>query len=91
MKTVCPRFLILLALCAVLHPVCAPAATFKLGITPAGNKVVITWPTNAANYVLQSTTNLAAPAWVTITNAPLVTSYTVTNPLPAQYFRLAYP
>ena len=93
MKAVCPRFLILLALCAVMHPVWALAATFKLGITPSGNKVVITWPTNAANYVLQSTTNLTKVNWLTVTNpAPVIVStnnsLTYTNNSVMRFFRL---
>src|SRR5580704_6961656 len=93
MKAVCRRFLILLALCAVMQPVWTPAATFKLGITPAGNKVVITWPTNAANYVLQSTTNLTKVNWLTVTNpAPVIVStnnsLTYTNNSVMRFFRL---
>ena len=64
-----------LALFAILHPVWAPAATFKLGIARAGNKVVITWPTNALNYVLQSTTNLTKGSWLAVTNpSPVIVS-----------------
>ncbi len=68
-------------------------ATFKLGITPSGNKVVITWPTNAANYVLQSTTNLTKANWLTVTNpVPVIVStnnsLTYTNNSVMRFFRL---
>jgi len=82
-----------LALFAFLNPVWAPAATFKLGIVPAGNKVVITWPTNALNYVLQSTTNLTKANWLTVTNpTPVIistnNSLTYTNNSLTRFFRL---
>lgn len=59
-----------------------------LSILPNGHQSVLTWPAAYANYVLQSTTNLVSPNWVTIGNAAPVT---VTNLLPVQYFRLASP
>jgi len=70
-----------------LPPLPPPA----LSILLISHQIVLSWPASAANYVLQSTTNLALPNWVTISNAMSVTSITVTNPLPAQYFRLANP
>jgi formylglycine-generating enzyme required for sulfatase activity len=93
MKAVCRRFLMVLALFAILNPVWAPAATFKLGITPSGNKVVITWSTNAANYVLQSTTNLTKTSWLAVTNpVPVIVStnnsLTYTNNSVMRFFRL---
>jgi uncharacterized repeat protein (TIGR03803 family) len=62
-----------------------------LSILLNGYQSVLSWPASATNYVLQSTTNLASPNWVTISNATPVTTITVTNSLPAQYFRLANP
>jgi sulfatase modifying factor 1 len=93
MNSVCRRLLIMLALCAVLQPAGVLAAGFKLSIAPTGNKVVITWSTNAASYVLQSITNLYSTNWLTITNpAPVVAntnnSVTYTNNSSARYFRL---
>jgi uncharacterized repeat protein (TIGR03803 family) len=67
-----------------------PSSPPVLSISSTGNQSVISWPVSAANYVLQSTTNLASPNWVTVTNAVPGTA-TVTNSLPAQYFRLANP
>jgi uncharacterized repeat protein (TIGR03803 family) len=62
-----------------------------LNILLNGQQSVLSWPASAANYVLQSTTNLSSPNWVNISNAMPVTTITVTNSLPAQYFRLANP
>ena len=47
-----------------------------LAILRAGTNVIVTWPTNATGFTLQSTTNLAAPVWVTVTG-----QNTVTNPI----------
>jgi uncharacterized repeat protein (TIGR03803 family) len=68
-------------------PVSAPLLSILLN----GHQSVLSWPSSAGNYVLQSTTNLASPNWVVITNTAPITSITVTNSFPAQYFRLANP
>jgi formylglycine-generating enzyme required for sulfatase activity len=61
----------------------------NLGIAPvAGGQSLFYWPTSPTNYVLQTTTNLASPNWVTATNAVTVNAVTVTNSAPAGYFRL---
>jgi formylglycine-generating enzyme required for sulfatase activity len=93
MKAVCRRFFILLALCAGIHsaPVCAGG--FSLSIAPAGNKVVVSWPVAATNYVLQSTISLAAPNWLTVANpSPVVVNnfntVTYTNDSLTRFFRL---
>jgi uncharacterized repeat protein (TIGR03803 family) len=62
-----------------------------LNILSAGHKSVLSWPAWANNYVLQSATNLASPNWAAVTNAISGTTVTLTNSLPAQYFRLVYP
>ena len=41
----------------------------RLTIIPSGANVILTWPTNAAGFTLQSTTNLVPPA-VGTTNSP---------------------
>lgn len=55
---------------------------------------VLSWPTNAVGFRLESSPSLTAP-FSTVTNAPFVvgTNYTVTLPAdqPAQYFRLSKP
>ena len=40
------------------------------------------------NYILQSTTNLAPPYWVTASDAVPVIAFTVTNTSLAGFFRL---
>jgi hypothetical protein len=69
-----------------------PQLTILLsGVPPSG--IVLTWPTNATGFTLQSTTNLASPVvWSTNSPAPVVIAgqNTVTNPItgPQQFFRL---
>ena len=43
----------------------------SLTITPLGTRVILTWPTNATELTLQSTTNLASPAWTTNSQLPV--------------------
>ena len=62
-----------------------------LNILSEGQQCVLSWPAWANNYVLQSTTNLTSPSWATISNAIPGMAVTVTNSLPAQYFRLVNP
>src|ERR1017187_4362962 len=81
---------IMLALIAAVHP--APAQP-TLWIAPAGRLSVLFWPTNAGNYILQSSTNLASRNWLTFSNAVPVTvnsnfNITVTNSSQAMFFRL---
>src|SRR5439155_17828162 len=61
-------------------------------ITRAGVNVLVSWSTNDAGFVLQSTTNLPSPNWINVTNAVSVvgTRYTVTNANSgfAKYYRL---
>jgi uncharacterized repeat protein (TIGR03803 family) len=66
-----------------------------LMILSYANQSTLSWPGWAANYILQSTTNLASLNWVTLSNVvPTLgnsVTATLTNSLPAQYFRLAKP
>jgi uncharacterized repeat protein (TIGR03803 family) len=72
--------------------------TPQLTITPAGTNLVLSWPTNVVGfdytgYILQSSTNLSAPAWTTNSPVPVVANgqYTVTNAISGtqQFFRLS--
>jgi uncharacterized repeat protein (TIGR03803 family) len=67
-----------------------PPAT---AIARAGTNVVVTWPGSAPGVTLQSTTNLAAPAWATVTPAPSLINglNTVTNALSGtqKFYRLS--
>jgi len=69
------------------------ASPVHLAMTPSGANVVLTWPTNATGFTLQSSTNLGSSAvWITNCPAPVVVSgqFAVTNPIsgPQQFFRL---
>jgi formylglycine-generating enzyme required for sulfatase activity len=85
MRTKLLSLILVLALIASVHPAQAQPT---LGIAPAGNQAVLFWPASAANYILQSTTNLASPNWMTVSNASPVTAFTVSNTSPASFFRL---
>src|SRR5664280_2308249 len=81
---------------ALLAGVPAAEAQPTLGIAPTNNQAILFWPTtaNGTNGVLQSTTNLASPNWVTATDAVPVTygsqtAVSVTNTSSARFFRLA--
>jgi beta-glucanase (GH16 family) len=70
------------------------APTPQLTIIPSGANVVLTWPTNATGFTLQSTTNLGSSAvWSTNSPAPVVVNgqNTVTNPISdtQMFFRLS--
>lgn len=53
----------------------------RLQITANGGVTQLTWPGNAAGYVVESTPSLSAPAWQTVTNAPAILNdnYVLTN------------
>lgn len=59
-----------------------------LTIVPSGNQTVLFWPESAANYVLQSTTNVASSNWIQVNDAIPVIAFAVTNSLPSRFFRL---
>jgi formylglycine-generating enzyme required for sulfatase activity len=87
MKTRLHLLLLVLAWLAGVSPVFAQVT--NLGIAPvAGGQSLLYWPVSPTNYVLQTTTNLASPNWVTASNAVAVNAVTVTNSAPAGYFRL---
>src|ERR1035437_1962300 len=75
-----------------LGSVSAPAPT--LTIFPSGTNVVLTWPTNAAGFTLQSTTNLVSPAvWSNVSPGPVVVNgqNAVTNAISGKqkFYRLS--
>ena len=81
---------IVLALISVVSPALAQPT---LRIAPAGGRSVLFWPTNAGNYMLQNSTNLASQNWSSFSNVVPVTvndnfSVTVTNSSKAMFFRL---
>jgi formylglycine-generating enzyme len=66
----------------------ALAQITNLGIASAGNQSVLFWPTTLPNYILQNTTNLTLPNWVTVSNAVPMNAVAVTNTSPVSFFRL---
>jgi len=86
MKTNLRSLLIVLALIAgARHTM---AQVINLGIAPAGNQSVLFWPASVTNSVLQSTTNLASPNWVTVSNTVPLIAVAVTNTSSTMFFRL---
>jgi len=72
----------------------APAPLLSAAL--AGNQITISWAASALNYVLQFTTNLAAPVtWAAVPQTPVVSGVqaTVTVPIAATntFFRLLAP
>ena len=66
----------------------------QLTIIPYGANVILTWPTDAAGFTLQSTTNLVSPAvWRTVSPGPVVIGgqNVVINPVSGtqKFFRLS--
>jgi len=65
----------------------------QLTIIPSGANVILTWPTNATGFTLQSTTNLDSLAVWTTNSPPVVVNgqNTVTNPISGtqKFFRLS--
>ncbi len=59
-----------------------------LNIFSAGNQSVFYWNSPAPNSVLQITTNLDNPNWVTISNGAPITGMALPNTYPAAYYRL---
>jgi len=61
-----------------------PVSPPQLTIIPSRANVILTWPTNAAGFTLQSTTNLVSPAiWTNVSPGPVVVHRrnAVTNPI----------
>jgi hypothetical protein len=77
------------------NPFSSPAqlTLIPFGVPPSG--IILTWPTNAVGFTLQSTTNLgSAELWTTNSPRPVVIGgqNTVTNPIsgPQQFYRLSH-
>jgi formylglycine-generating enzyme required for sulfatase activity len=86
MKNKLNCLIIVLAWIAGVHQ--AAAQVTNLGIAQAGGTSVLYWPTSTTNYVLQTTTTLTPPNWVTASNAVTVNAVLVTNLAPSGFFRL---
>ncbi len=69
-------------------------APLELTIIPSGPYVILTWPTNAAGFTLQSTTNLVSSAvWTNVSPGPVIVNgqNAVTNPISGieEFYRLS--
>ncbi|MDQ6631660.1 MAG: hypothetical protein M3Y82_07860, partial [Verrucomicrobiota bacterium] len=64
----------------------------QLNFARTGNQLVLSWPTNAVGFTLQSITNLTSTNWISSTNLPVILGgqYTVTNNLSSgsRFYRL---
>jgi uncharacterized repeat protein (TIGR03803 family) len=64
----------------------------QLTMSLSGANLVLTWPTNASGFTLQSTTNLSSTAWGSNSVSPVIVNglNTVTNPIsgPQMFYRL---
>ena len=67
-------------------------ATPRLEIARSGGATLLSWPSTAGGYVVETTPTLATPAWESISNAPAISAdrYVLTNSLnePSRFFRL---
>jgi uncharacterized repeat protein (TIGR03803 family) len=65
----------------------------QLSIVRSTANVILTWPTNASGFTLQSTTNLASAVWTTNSPPPVIVNgqNTVTNPISGtrMFYRLS--
>lgn len=70
----------------------ATPVTPLVGISQLNGNTVLSWPTNLSGYVVDSTTNLALPAWQPLTNVPTPVSGTNllanNGHVTGQFFRL---
>ena len=66
-----------------------------LAITPSGNKVLLSWPTNILSYSLFTETNLLTPGWTAVSGPVGVagSNYVVTNAISngTHFYRLELP
>jgi formylglycine-generating enzyme required for sulfatase activity len=100
MKTYIKNLFFLPALIAGLGLIPADRVTAQtfttLTISRSAANVILTWPTNATGFTLQSTTNLVSTAvWTAVVPGPIAVNgnNTVTNPISGtqQFYRLSQP
>ena len=73
-----------------LESVSAP----QLSVIPSGANVILTWPTHAPGFTLQSSTNhVSTAAWITVSPGPVLVNgqNAVTDPIsgPQKFYRLS--
>lgn len=64
----------------------------RLEISVVASVTLLTWPSTAGGYVVETTPTLVSPSWETVSNAPVLSSgrYVLTNSWndPSRFFRL---
>jgi len=69
-----------------------PTVKASLSVASTSGKVVLSWPTSATGYVLQSTASLTSASWQDATQAVVVSgennTVTISQPSGTQFFRL---
>ncbi len=76
---------------AVFGLIINPPLTITPVVVQSGGQTLLSWPSWALNYVVQTTTDLSSSNWTNVTNGVPMTSVLLTNSGPAAYFRLASP
>ncbi len=79
--------------CGTVFRIVMPPPPPTLNLALNGNQLVLSWPTNAAGFTLQSSSDLSSSAaWTDFTDSPFLVAdqYFVTNSVsgPAQFYRL---
>ena len=86
LKTKLQTLLVGLGLGALVYQ--AAAQVTSLGIAGASGQIVLYWPANMTNCILQSTASVSSPNWTTEECPVPVAAVSVGNTEPAQYFRV---
>jgi formylglycine-generating enzyme required for sulfatase activity len=82
-----------LTLLAATAGLAGAQSTPTLGLSRSGTNLLLSWPTNASNYVLQFTPGLSAPGWQILSNVSPVTTngqltVTLSHSATAAFYRL---
>ena len=72
-----------------------PGAPLLRIVLTSTNTVLVAWPAPATGFSLQQSDALSAPAWVNVTNSPVVVgaeNQVIITPSPRnRFYRLKYP
>jgi hypothetical protein len=92
--TLTQAFVASLTLFTIITTTNSAVAPPLLTITPSGTNVILTWPTNATGFNLESATNLVLPVWSANSLAPVIvnTNNAVTNGISGKqkFYRLSH-
>jgi len=76
---------------AIYALIVSPPVSITPVVGQIGGQTLVSWPSWALNYVVQTTTNLSSPNWTTVTNGVPMASLLVTNSSAQTYYRLVLP